>query len=219
MQNTPEWQYNPNEDIIDRMRRRKQKSIVNYLLVAANIVIFLIVEATGGSEDVGHMIQCGASYTPYVQTGEYYRLFTSMFLHFGLKHLISNMVLLFFLGDYMERFLGKVSYMILYLGGGFLGNVFSYWNECRQGETVVSAGASGAVFAVLGGLVVLLLMNRGRLEDLSLSRVLIMVVLSLWVGFQSTGVDGFAHLGGLLSGALLAAVMGLLQQLFRRRNY
>ena len=149
MQNTPEWQYNPNEDIIDRMRRRKQKSIVNYLLVAANIVIFLIVEATGGSEDVGHMIQCGASYTPYVQTGEYYRLFTSMFLHFGLKHLISNMVLLFFLGDYMERFLGKVSYLILYLGGGFLGNVFSYWNECRQGETVVSAGASGAVFAAV----------------------------------------------------------------------
>ena len=69
MQNTPEWRYNPDEDIIDRMRHRRQKSIVNYIIVAANILIFLIVEMTGGSENAEHMIRCGASYTPYVQAG------------------------------------------------------------------------------------------------------------------------------------------------------
>lgn len=209
MQNIPEWQYHPNEDIIDRMRRRRQKCIMNLIIIAVNVILFLAAEATGGSENTEHMVRMGASYTPLVEGGEYWRLFTSMFLHFGLAHLLNNMVLLFFLGDYMERFLGKVSYLILYLGGGILGNIFSYWSELQQGRQVVSAGASGAIFAVLGGLVVLLLIHRGRLEDLSLPRVLLMAALSLYVGFRSAGVDGFAHLGGFLGGALLAAAMKL----------
>lgn len=209
MQNIPEWQYHPNEDIIDRMRRRRQKCIMNLIIIAVNVILFLAAEATGGSENTEHMVRMGASYTPLVEGGEYWRLFTSMFLHFGLAHLLNNMVLLFFLGDYMERFLGKVRYLILYLGGGILGNIFSYWSELQQGRQVVSAGASGAIFAVLGGLVVLLLIHRGRLEDLSLSRVLLMAALSLYVGFRSAGVDGFAHLGGFLGGALLAAAMKL----------
>ena len=209
MQNIPEWQYHPNEDIIDRMRRRRQKCIMNLIIIAVNVILFLAAEATGGSENTEHMVRMGASYTPLVEGGEYWRLFTSMFLHFGLAHLLNNMVLLFFLGDYMERFLGKVRYLILYLGGGTLGNIFSYWSELQQGRQVVSAGASGAIFAVLGGLVVLLLIHRGRLEDLSLPRVLLMAALSLYVGFRSAGVDGFAHLGGFLGGALLAAAMKL----------
>lgn len=209
MQNIPEWQYHPNEDIIDRMRRRRQKCIMNLIIIAVNVILFLAAEATGGSENTEHMVRMGASYTPLVEGGEYWRLFTSMFLHFGLAHLLNNMVLLFFLGDYMERFLGKVRYLILYLGGGILGNIFSYWSELQQGRQVVSAGASGAIFAVLGGLVVLLLLHRGRLEDLSLPRVLLMAALSLYVGFRSAGVDGFAHLGGFLGGALLAAAMKL----------
>ena len=209
MQNIPEWQYHPNEDIIDRMRRRRQKCIMNLIIIAVNVILFLAAEATGGSENTEHMVRMGASYTPLVEGGEYWRLFTSMFLHFGLAHLLNNMVLLFFLGDYMERFLGKVRYLILYLGGGILGNIFSYWSELQQGRQVVSAGASGAIFAVLGGLVVLLLIHRGRLEDLSLPRVLLMAALSLYVGFRSAGVDGFAHLGGFLGGAILAAAMKL----------
>ena len=209
MQNIPEWQYHPNEDIIDRMRRRRQKCIMNLIIIAVNVILFLAAEATVGSENTEHMVRLGASYTPLVEGGEYWRLFTSMFLHFGLAHLLNNMVLLFFLGDYMERFLGKVRYLILYLGGGILGNIFSYWSELQQGRQVVSAGASGAIFAVLGGLVVLLLIHRGRLEDLSLPRVLLMAALSLYVGFRSAGVDGFAHLGGFLGGALLAAAMKL----------
>ena len=201
--------YNPNEDIIDRMRHRRQKSVVNYLLVAANVLIFFLLELTGGSENTDHMIRWGAAYTTLIRQGEYYRLFTSMFLHFGLQHLLNNMLLLFFLGDYMERFLGKVRYLVLYLLGGFLAGLFSYWVEIRQGREVVSAGASGAIFALLGGLVVLLLLNRGRLEDLSLPRVLLMAALSLLVGFQSAGVDAMAHLGGFLAGAGLTMVLQL----------
>ena len=155
MRYRPEEYYSPDEDIIDRMRRRSRKSWVNYILVGINILIFLLVELTGSSEDTLHMIRWGASFTPLVEAGEYYRLFTCMFLHFGFQHLLNNMLLLFFLGDYMERFIGKIRYLILYLAGGTAASVFSWRHEVSQGEMTVSAGASGAIFAVLGGLVVL----------------------------------------------------------------
>ena len=218
MRYRPEEYYNPDEDIIDRMRRRSRKSWVNYILVGINILIFLLVELTGSSEDTLHMIRWGASFTPLVEAGEYYRLFTCMFLHFGFQHLLNNMLLLFFLGDYMERFIGKIRYLILYLAGGTAASVFSWRHEVSQGEMTVSAGASGAIFAVLGGLVVLLIFHKGRLEELTLQRVAIMSVLSIWVGFQSAGVDGWAHLGGFLAGALLMAVMNLPRMLRRNRQ-
>ena len=128
------------------------------------------------------------------------------------------LLLLFFLGDYMERFIGKIRYLILYLAGGTAASVFSWRHEVSQGEMTVSAGASGAIFAVLGGLVVLLIFHKGRLEELTLQRVAIMSVLSIWVGFQSAGVDGWAHLGGFLAGALLMAVMNLPRMLRRNRQ-
>lgn len=217
MQYGPGAYYNPNEDIIDRMRRRQNKSWVNYILVGANILIFFLVEATGSSEDTMHMIRWGAAFTPLVEAGEYYRLFTCMFLHFGFQHLLNNMLLLFFLGDYMERFIGRIRYLVLYLGGGLAASLFSWRHEISQGEVTVSAGASGAIFAVLGGLVVLLLLHRGRLEDLTIQRVALMSALSIWVGFQSAGVDGWAHLGGFLAGAILMMIMSI-PQLRRQKS-
>ena len=180
-----------------------------------NLLLFLLVEITGDPEDTAHMIRWGAAYTPLIREGEYYRLFTCMFLHFGFQHLLNNLLLLFFLGDYVERFVGRIRYLILYLAGGLGASLFSWQQEVRRGQETVSAGASGAIFAVLGGLVVLILIHRGRLEDLTLPRVLIMAVLSLWVGFQSAGVDGFAHLGGFLAGMLLMVLLKL-PELFRR---
>ena len=79
MQNIPEWQYHPNEDIIDRMRRRRQKCIMNLIIIAVNVILFLAAEATGGSENTEHMVRMGASYTPLVEGGEYWRLFTVCF--------------------------------------------------------------------------------------------------------------------------------------------
>lgn len=197
-----------NEDIIDRMIHRKDKSVVNYVLVAANIAIFIYAELTGGSENLEHMLELGAMYPPLVERGEYWRLFTSMFLHFGLAHLLSNMMLLFFLGDYMERFMGRVRYLILYLLGGVLASLTSWLHAENSGDAYVSAGASGAIYALVGGLVVLLIESRGKLEDLTLGRVLAMVVLLLAVSFQSEGIDAFAHLGGFLSGMVLTLLLG-----------
>lgn len=185
-----------------------RKEPVTILLIALNILVFLAVETTGSSQDVFHMLNCGASYTPLVRDqGEVYRLFTSMFLHFGISHLANNMLVLFVLGSRLERVTGKIRFLIIYLLGGFAGNVFSMLMELRSQEYAVSAGASGAVFAVMGAMIYIVVRNRGCLEDLSMRQILVMAVFSLYFGLTSSGVDNSAHIGGMISGLLLGVIL------------
>ena len=94
---------------------------------------------------------------------------------------------------------------------GIVGNLCSYLYELflmKTGEApAVSAGASGAIFSAVGAMLVLLAFRKGRLEDLTFRRMAVMAVLSLLVGFQSSNVDNFAHIGGFLAGAVLMAVL------------
>ena len=184
-----------------------KKEPLTEILVLINVLVFLAVELTGGSDDTVHMLQCGAAYTPAVLEGEYYRLFTCMFLHFGVQHLLNNMLLLFVLGGRLERTMGKIKYLLIYILGGIGGNLLSFLMECKTGEYAVSAGASGAIFAIMGAMIYAVLRGRGRIEDLSARQIIIMAVLSLYFGFISSGVDNAAHVGGLLSGFLLAVIL------------
>src|SRR5699024_3481221 len=129
---------------------------VNLCMVLLNILVFVVLEFWGNTEDPGFMLGHGASFVPLiVERGEYYRLFTSMFLHFGIEHLFNNMLVLIFLGDMLEKLAGKWRYLLIYLLGGLGGNLLSLAMELRSGEFAVSAGASGAIFAVIGALVFL----------------------------------------------------------------
>lgn len=201
-----EVQYQMNEDAIDRMRKRP-KNWANIMMAAANILVFLLVELTGSSEDTSHMITWGAAYTPLISDGQFYRLFTCMFLHFGFEHLFNNMLLLIFIGDYLERYVGKLRYLAVYLIGGLGGSVASYIFNVETGQAVVSAGASGAVFAVIGGMLYIVIRNKGRLEDISLQRLMLMAALSIYFGFASGGVDNAAHIGGLVCGMILCILV------------
>lgn len=185
-----------------------KKEPVTGILVFLNVCVFLIVELTGLSQDVGHMLKWGAAYPPLIiENREIYRLFTSMFLHFGIENLINNMLVLFVLGSRLERVIGHLKFALIYLLGGLAGNLISLWMELRQMDWAVSAGASGAVFAVMGAMLFVVLRNRGRIADLSARQILIMAVFSLYFGFASSGVDNAAHLGGLLAGFLLAVIL------------
>ena len=92
------------------------KTPITYLLVAINVLVFIILEFQGSTQSAGFMLEHGAM-NPYMvlNMGEWYRLFTCMFMHFGLNHLISNMLLLFALGQYFEMAVGSVRYIIIYL--------------------------------------------------------------------------------------------------------
>jgi len=185
-----------------------RKEPATIILVVLNALVFLAVEFTGFSQDTVHMLDWGAAYTPcIVEEGETYRIFTSMFLHFGIEHLINNMLVLFVLGSRLERVIGSLRFAVIYFLGGIAGNVVSLLYDLKQGEAAVSAGASGAVFAVMGGMILVVLCNKGRLEDLSMRQILVLAVFSLYFGFTSSGVDNAAHLGGFLAGFILAVIV------------
>ena len=184
-----------------------KKEPVTVFLILVNALVFLVVEFTGGSGDTLHMLQCGAAYTPSILDGEYFRIFTCMFLHFGAKHLGNNMLVLFVLGGRMERTVGRIRYLLIYLLGGMGGNILCLLLEMRSGDFAVSAGASGAVFAVMGAMIYAVIRGKGHVEDLSTRQVLIMAAFSLYFGFTSEGVDNAAHVGGLICGFILAVLL------------
>ena len=187
---------------------RRNRTWVNGGLIALNIIYFLYLELTGSSENTLFMIRHGAMYTPLVLGNhEYYRLLTSIFMHFGIDHIVNNMLVLFILGDNLERALGKVKYLIFYLLCGVGANVVSMMIGLNSPVQAVGAGASGAIFGVIGGLLYAVAVNRGRLEELSARQLVVMIIFSLYFGFTSTGVDNVAHVAGLVIGVALAALL------------
>lgn len=177
-------------------------------IIFLNVAAFLAVEVTGGSEDLGHMIASGAAYAPLIaQNHEYYRLFSCMFLHFGMTHLVNNMLALYFVGGHLERAVGKLKFLLIYLAGGLGASWLSYHRSIRTASMDVSAGASGAVFSVIGAMIYVLLLNRGQLEGLTVRQMAFMAILSLYFGFTTTGVDNAAHVGGILCGFFLAVIL------------
>lgn len=185
-----------------------KKEPVTVLLILINTLIFLVVEFTGGSENGQHMLECGAVYAPLIlEQGQWYRMFSSMFLHFGAPHLINNMLVLFVLGQRLEPVTGKIKFFLIYIFGGLGGNMLSLFFDMYAGNASLSAGASGAVFAVMGGMIYVIIRHRGRVADLTVRQMLIMAAFSLYFGFASEGVDNVAHIGGLLSGFLIAVIL------------
>lgn len=183
----------------------KTRQPVNLVLIGINIVVFLIMSFLGDTEDGYFMFRHGANFTPSViYDREYYRLVSCMFLHFNVEHLFYNMLVLLFLGDTLEKTAGKVRYLIIYLGGGIIGNIASVVFDLHTEAYGVSAGASGCVFAVIGALVGIVILNKGKLEDYSGRRLLLMAALSVMQGLTATGIDNCAHIGGMLAGFLMA---------------
>ena len=186
----------------------RSRQVVNLTIVAANIIMFIALSLIGDTEDPVFMIRHGANYTSAVlEGGHYYRLVTCMFLHFGAEHLVYNMLVLIFMGDVLEKEAGKMKYLLIYFIGGIAGNVLSIWSDWRVGKATVSAGASGAIFAIVGALLWIVLRNHGRLEDYSGKRLFLMAGLSVAEGLTIRGVDNWAHIGGMATGFLLAMIL------------
>ncbi len=186
---------------------------VNIIMVLINVAVYVVLEFMGDTTSALFMLDHGAMYpAAVVEDGQYYRLLTSSFIHFGLPHLINNIILLICLGSYVERVFGKIRYLILYLLCAAGSSCISMWYMLYTGDLAVSGGASGVVFGVIGALLVLVVKNKGRFEDLSWKRFLLMVALALYFGFSSAGVDNAAHVGGLAIGFVIGAFYFLLEK-------
>ena len=117
-----------------------------------------MLSVLGATEDTLFMLEHGAMYGPYVVEGhQYYRIFTCLFLHFGIEHLLNNMVLLGALGWNLELETGRIKFLIIYFISGLGGNLLSLWMNMSTDKMVVSAGASGAIFGLMGALLCVVL--------------------------------------------------------------
>lgn len=185
---------------------KKQKCTI--ILIAVNVIVFLALSFKGMTENAEFMLEHGAMYVPYLLEGnEYYRLVTSMFMHFDMDHLLNNMLMLAVIGWNLEYEIGKIKFLIIYFGSGLCGNILSAYGDILLGEYAVSAGASGAVFGIVGALLYVALRNRGQIGEISGRGLVFMIGLSLYYGFTSSSVDNLAHIGGLVTGFLLAILL------------
>lgn len=177
---------------------------INTGIVALNVLVLigicLIQRDFFAVYDPEVMLSMGALSYETFMNGAWYQIITSFFLHFGFSHLLNNMILLLYTGCELERRIGSLRYFIIYFGVGIIGNLVSLVYYHGQGTQVVSAGASGAVFGIIGALFALLIIHQFRTPELSPTRLLFMIVITIYHGITSTGVDNAAHIGGLLAG-------------------
>ena len=180
---------------------------ITVFLIILNSIIFLGLEFLGRTESASFMVTVGAVYPTLIQeNGEYWRLFTACFLHFGFQHLLNNMVMLGAAGQILERALGKIKFLVLYLVAGVGGCTLSYLQMLYSGEYAVAAGASGAIFGIIGALAWILILHKGQYETLTGKGMIMMLVLSLYYGASTGDVDNWGHIGGLIMGFLLAII-------------
>ena len=186
---------------------KNNKPIITYILIFINIVMFVLMYMLGnGSENTNTLIDFGANYILLTKAGEYYRLITSGFLHIGVIHLLLNMYSLYIVGTQVEYFYGKVKYIIIYLFSLIMGSLFTV---ALSSVNTVSAGASGAIFGLLGSILYFGVKYRGYIGNSLVNQIVPVVVLNLIIGFTTPGIGNAAHIGGLIGGYLISMGVGI----------
>ena len=176
------------------------------MIMAICIITFILMYIFGnGSEDSYTLIKYGANYDILTKSGELYRLFTSIFLHIGMMHLICNMYSLLVIGKEIENLFGKWKYLLIYLLSGICGSMLSL----AFSYNTVSAGASGAIFGLLGALLYFGYYYRTYLGATIKRTILPVIIFNLVLGFLNPSIDNAAHIGGLIGGILIAMLVGV----------
>lgn len=203
-------QFNNRTEAVKRSDDNKKLPYVALTLVIINVLVLFLVNLAGKSTGLDYWLDDGAvSWFNVFLDGEYYRLFTCMFLHAGIDHVLGNMLALYFIGGQFEQLVGHARFLVVYILGGLGAGLFScsyyYW----IGEYSRSIGASGAVFAIEGAYIMYYLLKKDELTgDNRINGVglIVYAAYALISGMANTGVDNAAHLGGLIAGSLICAV-------------
>ena len=181
---------------------------VTIALVAANVITYLVLEWLGDTTNGFFMAEHGAMYPDFIRINhEWWRIITAGFLHFGAVHLVNNMVILYCMGSRLECVTGHLKYFLIYLVSLIGAGLLSYGMMLRTGDYAVSAGASGAIFGVIGGFLWIVILHRGRFEQITTRGIMMMIVLTIYYGFSSAGIDNWGHIGGLLAGFAATVIL------------
>jgi rhomboid protease GluP len=183
---------------------------VTPLIIGLNLLVFALMALAGAGVFSAHpevAIRWGSNYGPMTLKGQWWRLLTSTFIHFGLLHLAVNMIALAQAGPIVERLYGSARFLLLYVGAGLAGELVSlWWHPMTNG-----AGASGAIFGVFGGLLAFVLNPRNAVPDTVMKAIrkstVPIVLINLALGLLYLNIDNAAHLGGLVGGALMGILL------------
>jgi rhomboid protease GluP len=184
--------------------------LITIALITASVLVFAVMVLSGASAfdpTPRQAIAFGADYGPYTLGGQWWRLLTSMFVHFGFIHLGLNMWCLWNLGRAAEQFLGRFSYLLAYFAAGIFGSIASvYWHP-----QTVGAGASGAIFGLAGVLVSFVYLKKTP-SHLQINKNLLgslgtFIFYNLVLGQAIPGISNAAHIGGLLMGLAVGALL------------
>jgi membrane associated rhomboid family serine protease len=183
--------------------------IVTKSLIALNVGIYLVQLAGGAptTADEGWIFEHGALWGPLVAQGEWWRLITAAFLHYGLLHLALNMLVLWFVGAPIEQAIGRVQYLGLYLVSGLAGSAGALIVNPQS----VTVGASGAIFGLFGALAVLEYQHTGQLIG---GPAVTLIALNLAISFLIPGVSWGGHVGGLIGGTVGMLALSRLTRAF-----
>ncbi|MBP5312527.1 MAG: rhomboid family intramembrane serine protease [Clostridia bacterium] len=205
----------------DTLRRfGRSNMIVVYILLGLNVLVFILGYISKAVYGYDYLYLYGVQYNRFVFEGEWWRLFSAMFLHADIYHLAGNMLSLFYLGTVVSRYFSKLEFLVLYFVSGFFGNLLSLW---FLPENLVSLGASGAVLGLGGVLIYMLVLSKNKRAFRSTGNffsLAIMVIFNLVYGVIKTGSDinNFAHFGGFIAGFLLALVIEKIVEKKRSRT-
>jgi rhomboid protease GluP len=199
-------QQNKEAEELDRVMNLSSGSMTaTYVIMALNIIVFCWMVFSGVNifqPEVDDLVKWGGNYKPLTTGGEWWRLFTAVFVHVGIIHLALNMYAFYMVGMYLEPMLGKIKFVAAYITTGILASLISiWWNQ----NSIISAGASGAIFGMYGVFLALLSTSLipAATRKALLTSIGIFVFYNLVYGASSKTIDNAAHLGGLFSGLIV----------------
>jgi len=175
---------------------------LTYIFLGINLIVFILMTLAGGSEEQRVLITFGAKVNSLIQAGEIWRFITSIFIHIGYLHLIFNLYALWSLGPFSEERFGHWRFFVIYIMSGLGGSIASFFFS-----SALSAGASGAIFGLLGALLYYSLKRPLLWKSGFGMNLVIVILINFGFGLTQPGIDNFAHLGGLLMGTITTVLL------------
>jgi membrane associated rhomboid family serine protease len=194
-----------------RFALSQRPRIVTYTLIVINVVIFIIMAIQ--SQNIMDVTQTplfnllAQDNLAVLQDGQFWRIFTAMFVHLNILHIGLNMLSLFFIGPAVEVFFGKWRYLVIYLGAGIIGGIATLIPTLLGGPDIAAAGASGAIFGVFGALGVFFFVNRRVLGGGIIGQWVFWLAINIFWDFSQPNIGIQDHIGGLIAGIILGVIL------------
>lgn len=199
--------------IREKILVNNNKPFITYSLIIINIIIWILMELAGGTTNTEVLVKYGAidSFSFFIKH-EYYRLITSMFIHIGIFHLLYNIFAIYIFGSRLEKHMKTWSFILLYVLSGFSGGMLSIVVDYINNRVIISAGASGAIYGIIGAILIYSIIYRKEIGGLTSSTLFIMFIIGIAFGSMNPQISNLAHLGGFIGGAIVAYIITKIQQ-------